>query len=255
MKRALLCVSFGTTVENGLADLMAVENALQASAPDYRFARALTSRIIRKRLASRGEHADSLPEALETLLAEGYTHVAVQPTHLLYGYEYDKIRAEIAPYTHRFERLALGRPLLADTDDLQKAAEILCNTYPEQNGEALVMMGHGTEHFAGIVYPAMQSVFALQGRSDVFVATVEGWPALQQILPQIQRAGYRKVHLVPLLLVAGDHACHDMAGAEPESWKSQLQSVSISVRCTLEGLGRVPGIQAMYCNKLKEILV
>lgn len=254
MKQALVCVSFGTTVANGRTDLMAVESALQQVAPDVPFFRALTSRIIRKRLAARGEVAHSLPEALETLAAAGYTDVAVQPTHLLYGYEYDKIKAEIAPYLARFSRLVLGNPLLADTHDLQAVAEALGKVYPARPEEALILMGHGTEHFAGVVYPALQSTFALQGRTDTFVATVEGWPTLEDILPQICAAGYRKAHLVPLLLVAGDHACHDMAGETPDSWKSRLEAAGFTVRCTLEGLGRLPAIQQLYCDKLKEIL-
>lgn len=254
MKKALVCVSFGTTVENGRADLCAVESALQATAPERVFVRALTSRIIRKRLAARGEIVKSLPEALEELAADGFTDVTVQPTHLLYGYEYDKIKAEIAPYETQFPRFVLGKPLLADTGDLQKVAEILGQSYPSQNGEALLLMGHGTEHFAGVVYPALQSVFTLQKRPDVFVAAVEGWPALTDVLPQIQQAGYRKAHLVPLLLVAGDHACHDMAGDDPDSWKSRLEGAGFTVRCTLEGLGRLPQIQQLYCAKLKEIL-
>lgn len=254
MKQALVCVSFGTTVANGRVDLMAVEHALQMAAPEIRFAKALTSRIIRKRLAAQGEKADSLPEVLETLLSEGYTRVAVQPTHLLYGYEYDKIKTEISPYEERFAYFALGRPLLADTTDLQTIVRVLGQVYPPQPGEALILMGHGTEHFAGVVYSALQSVFALQGRGDVFVATVEGWPGLSEILPGIRQAGYHKAHLVPLLLVAGDHACHDMAGNDPESWKSQLENAGFTVRCTLEGLGRLEEIQRMYCKKLKEVL-
>ena len=254
MRKALVCVSFGTTVANGRVDLSAVEQALQKSAPEYPFVRALTSRIIRKRLAARGETFDSLPEALEKLLAAGCTQVAIQPTHLLYGYEYDKIKAEIEPYRQRFPDFALGRPLLADTADLQAVAQVLGQAYPLQPEEALILMGHGTEHFAGVVYAALQSAFALQERKDIFVATVEGWPGLSEVLPHIAKAGYRKVHLVPLLLVAGDHACHDMAGENPQSWKNQLEEAGFSVRCTLEGLGRLPGIQQLYCKKLKEIL-
>lgn len=254
MKQALICASFGTTVANGRKDLEAVEQALQAVASDRPFCRAWTSRIIRKRMAARGESVDGLPEALEKLAAAGYDRVAVQPTHLLYGYEYDKIKSEIAPYQSRFAHLALGKPLLADTHDLQTVARLLGEAYPAQPGEVLVLMGHGTEHFAGVVYPALQSVFALQGRNDVFVAAVEGWPALAEVLPQILVSGCRKAHLVPLLLVAGDHACHDMAGEQAESWKSQLEAAGLSVRCTLEGLGRLEGIQKMYCAKLKTLL-
>ena len=254
MKQALVCASFGTTVENGQLDLLSVENALHDVAGNCEFACAVTSRVIRKRLAMRGQMTESLPEVLQRLCDAGYTEVAVQPTHLLYGYEYDKIKAEIAPYNDRFNRLKLGEPLLANTQDLQNVAVALAQSYPRQDAEALVLMGHGTEHFAGVVYPALQSVFALQGRPDVFVATVEGWPLLSQIIPQIQAGGYRKVHLVPLLLVAGDHACHDMAGESPDSWKNQLESLGFTVRCTLEGLGRLPPVQQLYCAKLNKML-
>ena len=254
MKQALVCASFGTTVENGQLDLLSVENALHDVAGNCEFACAVTSRVIRKRLAMRGQMTESLPEVLQRLCDAGYAEVAVQPTHLLYGYEYDKIKAEIAPYNDRFNRLKLGEPLLANTQDLQNVAVALAQSYPRQDAEALVLMGHGTEHFAGVAYPALQSVFALQGRPDVFVATVEGWPLLSQIIPQIQAGGYRKVHLVPLLLVAGDHACHDMAGESPDSWKNQLESLGFTVRCTLEGLGRLPPVQQLYCAKLNKML-
>ena len=248
MKQALVCVSFGTTVANGRVDLSAVEQALQKSAPEYPFVRALASRIIRKRLAARGETFDSLPEALEKLLAAGCTQVAIQPTHLLYGYEYDKIKAEIDPYRQRFSDFALGRPLLADTADLQAVARVLGQAYPLQPEEALILMGHGTEHFAGVVYAALQSAFALQERKDVFVATVEGWPGLPEVLPHIVKAGYRKVHLVPLLLVAGDHAWNDMAGEDPDSWKSLFTAAGFAVETQMTGLGSVPGVQQLYVD-------
>ena len=180
--------------------------------------------------------------------------MAVQPTHLLYGYEYDKIKSEIAPYQSRFAHLALGKPLLADTHDLQTVARLLGEAYPAQPGEVLVLMGHGTEHFAGVVYPALQSVFALQGRDDVFVAAVGRMAGAGRGPAADSGVRLRKAHLVPLLLVAGDHACHDMAGEQAESWKSQQEAAGLSVRCTLEGLGRLEGIQKMYCAKLKTLL-
>lgn len=254
MKKALVCVSFGTTLPNGRRDIAAVETRLQCTVPEQKFVRAFTSAIIRRRLAAQGEKVDSLSQVLERLLQEQFTDVLVQPTHLLYGYEYDKIKTEISQYTARFGKLVLGRPLLADVKDLADVAGILDRAYPRQPGEVLLLMGHGTEHFAGVVYPALQSIFALQGIKDVLVATVEGWPGLEEILPQLQKSGCHQVHLAPLLLVAGDHACHDMAGEQPDSWKSRLQAAGFPVRCTLEGLGRMPEIQQLYCNKLKEIL-
>lgn len=130
MKQALVCASFGTTVENGQLDLLSVENALHDVAGNCEFACAVTSRVIRKRLAMRGQMTESLPEVLQRLCDAGYAEVAVQPTHLLYGYEYDKIKAEIAPYNDRFNRLKLGEPLLANTQDLQNVAVALAQSYP-----------------------------------------------------------------------------------------------------------------------------
>lgn len=254
MKQALVCVSFGTLVENGRADLEAVETALRDAAPGRAFFRAYTSSIIRRRLQARGVAAQSLAEVLEMLAQRGFEDVCVQPTHLLCGYEYDKIKAETAEYQSRFARLLLGEPLLAGTQDLQAVAQAVAGIWPRTPGEALVLMGHGTDHFAGVVYPALQSAFALQDRDDVFVATVEGWPSLAEILPGLRARGYKSVHLAPLLLVAGDHACHDMAGDDPDSWKQQLQAEGLSVRCTLQGLGRQPRFQQLYREKLDRML-
>lgn len=254
MSNALLCVSFGTTVANGRADIEAVEAALQAAAPDHVFARAFTSSIVRHVLAQRGAPVDSVPQALEKLAAAGCRQVAVQPTHLLCGREYDKLKAELAPFAARFERLTLGQPLLYGTDDLRALAACVSAAYPTVEGEALLLMGHGTEHFAGVAYAALQTVFALAERPDIFVATVEGWPTLDDAKAQLQKAGYRKVRLVPLMLVAGDHACHDMAGDAPDSWQSILQRDGLQTCCVLQGLGRMPAVQALYARKLQALL-
>lgn len=253
MKKALLCVSFGTTVENGRADIEAVEAALRAAAPEYAFARAYTSSIVRRVLAARGTPVDSVPQALERLAGQGCREVVVQPTHLLCGYEYDKLKAELVPFASRFDRVAVGQPLLAGTDDLRALADCIAQAYPPVDGEALLLMGHGTAHFAGVVYAALQTAFSLCGRNDIFVATVEGWPALQDAQERLLAAGYRNACLVPLLLVAGDHACSDMAGDEPGSWKSILQAAGVQTRCVLHGLGRMPEIQALYCKKLQAV--
>lgn len=254
MMDAVLCVGTGTTVPAGRADLQALEADLCAVAPACRFATALTSAPVRRRLAAQGIQADSVPRALEQLAAAGCRRVAVQPVHLLCGEQYDALRAELQPFAAQFDRLALGEPLLAGVADLQAVAAAVCAAWTEVPGEALLLMGHGSAHFAGVAYPALQAVWTAGGRRDIFLAVVEGWPALADVLPALQKTGYTRVHLAPFLLSAGAHACRDMAGDAPDSWQSRLQAAGLTVRCTLRGLGSLPEIRQLYVQKLRRLL-
>ena len=252
MEKALLCVSVGTTAQT-TDGITAVENALRPAAPDCSFARAYTNGGIRQILAARGQPVDSLPEALTCLKRQGCRQVLVQPTHFLYGTEYETLRTQVQAAEPEFEALHLGRPLLAGTDDVQALANIIMQTCPPQSGEALVLVGHGTDQFAGVVYPALQAAFWLAGRQDMLVGTVEGWPAQPEVLAQLQKSGVQAVHLVPLMLAAGRHACRDLAGDAPASWQSVLQAAGYSVRVTLRGLGELPAVQELYRKRLQEM--
>ncbi len=254
MKKALVCVSFGTTVPAARQEITAVEAVLAAAAPGWDFSRAFTSSIIRRVLAARGEGVDSLPEALERLRAAGYEDVAVQPTHFLYGVEYDKMKEQALAAAPGFARLRLGAPLLAGNDDMQALGRAVSALYPAAPGQAVVLMGHGSARFANTVYPAMQTVFALMGRPDVRVGTAEGWPGLDEVRAALRQSGVRSVRLAPMMLVAGDHAWNDMAGAEPDSWRSILGQDGYAVECSLRGLGSVASVQEIYMAHLRDLL-
>lgn len=251
---ALLCVSFGTSVDSARESIAAVEAALAAAAPERLFARAYTSGIIRRVLAGRGETVPGVAEALEALAAGGVRRVLVQPTHLLAGNEYEKIRREMAPLRGRFAALELGEPLLAAPSDGEALAAALDGAYPPVEGETLVLFGHGTDHAANGAYPALQAVFCRRGRGDVLVGTVEGRPAFSEVRARLAAQGGRRVHLVPLMLVAGDHAANDMAGPGPESWRTRLEAEGWTVRATVRGLGMLPAVQALYVDHLRRAL-
>lgn len=251
MKKALVIVSFGTTYERARRSIDAVERALAQAAEGYDVFRAYTSSIVRKVLKSRGEIVPSLEEALEKLANESYDTVFVQPTHLLCGNEYDeKIRAPYKQYESRFQHIALGRPLVAENDDLLKLAEILAALKPG-DADALLLMGHGTTHFANMVYPAMQTALRLQGHPNVVVATVEGWPTLENAIDELRELGAKRIELRPMMLVAGDHAQNDMAGDDADSWKNRLTAAEFDVHCTVEGLGTLENVQKLYVEHLK----
>ncbi len=247
MKHALVVTSFGTSVPEARGSIEAVEKTLEEAA-GYTAVRAFTSPTIRRILAGRGERVANLSEALEALHGEGVDRVVVQPTHLLYGYEYDKLKAEAECLSGRFERMTVGKPLLAGSRDILRFAENLAKMHPRQEGAAVVYMGHGTEHFANAVYPALQTALNLMGRGDICIGTVEGWPGLEDILRQLKAPC--GVRLLPLMLVAGDHARNDMA----VDWKEALERAGHTVQCEFTGLGERTWVQEMYRERLLEVL-
>ena len=253
MKQALLAVSFGTSVPSARESINRVEQALRETLPDYDFFRAFTSPTIRRILAKRGEIIQSTGEALEQLAKAGYEDVIVQPTHLLCGIEYDRIQETVRAFEGSFSRLTLGKPLAANDRDLRVLADCAAAHFLPEEG-ALLLMGHGTSHFANTVYPALQTIFRLSGIQNAFVGTVEGWPTLDEMIGALKQGGYRSVTLAPLMLVAGDHACNDMAGDGEDSWKSRLEKEGFAVHCRLEGLGLFPEVQALYRLHLEELV-
>ncbi len=251
MKQAILVVSFGTAVPRARDDIEAVETELRALRPQLPFYRAFTSPRIRRILADRGETIPSLENALEQMQRDGITDAAVQPTHILYGYEYDKIRKTVEKFRPQFERIQLGAPLFSCTADILETAAILDGCYPAEDEKRFVFMGHGTGHFADLAYPALETALHRRGRNDCFLTTVEGWPDFESVCRFLKDV---PVTLVPLMLVAGDHALHDMAGDDPDSLKSMLESEGCRVSCVQRGLGSVPEIRRMYARHLKALL-
>lgn len=248
MKDGLVITSFGTSVPEARAGIGAVETVLKEAAPDHTAVRAFTSPTIRRILAGRGETVFSLTGALEHFLQTGVRRVVVQPTHLLYGYEYDRLNEAAGRFAGRFDTLTVGRPLLADCDDIVAFASRFAEANPREDSAAIVCMGHGTKHPANAVYPAMQTAFHLLGRTDICIGTVEGWPELKDVLGQLKTACH--VKLLPLMLVAGEHARKDMAG----EWKDCLERAGHSVQCEFAGLGELKWVQEMYRDRLREVL-
>ena len=172
----------------------------------------------------------------------------VQPTHLLCGNEYDeKIRASYMRYAGRFLRGGIGKPLIANNDDLLKLAEILAALKPD-DADALLLMGHGTTHFANMVYPAMQTALRLHGHPNVSATLLE---AINTAIDELRALGAKHIELRPMMLVAGDHAQNDMAGDDANSWKSHLTAAGFDVHCTVEGLGELEDVQRLYVEHLK----
>lgn len=250
--KAVLAVSFGTSHLDTLEKtIVPIERALAERLPERTLRRAFTSGIIRKKLEGRdGLLIDSVDRALERLAAEGFDDVTVQPTHILNGDEYDKLLRQAQPFREKFARLAFGRPLLTDLDDYRETAGALLAHLPPSVGDtALVLMGHGTEHAANPAYCQLEYLLHDLGRGDVLMGTVEGYPGFREVLRRLEeRPEVKKIRLYPFMIVAGDHAKNDLAGEDPDSWKSLLEEKGYGVSAVLAGLGEYPEIRDIFAR-------
>ena len=270
----LLVVSFGTSFNDSRAeDIGGIEKALQKAYPDWSVRRAFTAQIIINHVQARdGEKIDNMDQALQRAVDNGVKNLIVQPTHLMHGAEYDELSEAVASYSDKFESVSIAEPLLGEvgsaddsvnsdkeavakavTADAVKTAGYESLDAAKEDGTAFVFMGHGTSHTAKISYSQMQNQMNALGYDNVFIGTVEGEPedtACEAVIEKIQEAGYKKVILRPLMVVAGDHANNDMAGDDDDSWKSQFEASGVfdSIETQIAGLGQIPVIQDLYVS-------
>ena len=253
--REILVVSFGTTyADTRTKTISAIENAAAEAFPEWEIRRSFTSGMIRKRLKERdGILIDDPKEALERALRCGVRELTVQPTHLMGGIEYKKMAAVCDAYRGKFEHFSIGAPLLSSKEDLIGLIHAVTEelSIPDDGSTAAVLMGHGTEDGANAVYAELQDIFRASGHKDYYIATVEGTPVLDDILPQLIGKQYKKVVLMPLMVVAGDHARNDLAGPEEDSWKSILEKEGYEVEAHLVGLGELGKVHAMYTEHIR----
>ena len=274
-EKELLVVSFGTSFNDSrVADIKSIEDALQEANPDWSVRRAFTAQIIINHIQARdGEKIDNMEQALERAVANGVKQLVVQPTHLMHGAEYDEMRAAIDKVRDKFESVEIAEPMLgevgndatvinADKEAVAKAvvAAALSESGYESTaaakeaGVAYVLMGHGTAHVAKVTYSQMAAQMDKLGYENVFIGTVEGEPedtSCEAVIAAVKEAGYTTVVLRPLMVVAGDHANNDMAGADEDSWKTMFEAAGLTVNCQISGLGRIADVQALYVAHTK----
>ncbi|WP_419487975.1 sirohydrochlorin cobaltochelatase [Hominenteromicrobium sp.] len=270
----LLVVSFGTSFNDSrVKDIKGIEDALQEAYPDWSVRRAFTAQIIINHVQARDdEKIDNMQQALDRAVANGVKNLVVQPTHLMHGAEYDEMNELLDRYKDKFESIAVAEPLLgevgddatvinADKEAVAKAitAEAVKTAgYDDvaataEDGTAFVFMGHGTAHVAKVSYSQMQTTMETLGYTNVFIGTVEGEPedtSCEAVIEKVKEAGFTKVVLRPLMVVAGDHANNDMAGDDEDSWLSQFKAADCfdSVDTQIAGLGEIGDIQQIYID-------
>ena len=276
----LLVVSFGTSFNDSRAkDIGGIEKAIQAAYPDWSVRRAFTSQIIINHIQAReGVKIDNMDQALERAVTNGVKNLVVQPTHLMHGAEYDELVATLEKHQDKFESVVISAPLLGEVGsdatiinaDKKNVAIAITNEAlsiagydsleaAAADGVAFVFLGHGTTHTASVTYNQMQAQMKDLNYANVFIGTVEGEPedtAYDAVIEAVQAAGYKKVILRPLMVVAGDHANNDMAGDDDDSWKSIFTASNHfdSIDNQIEGLGRIAAIQQIYVAHVADVI-
>ena len=275
-----LAVRFGTSFNDSLvADIKGIEDALQEANPDWSVRRAFTAQIIINHVQARdGEKIDNVDQALERAVDNGVKNLVVQPTHLMRGAEYDELVEAVENYKDKFETVKIAEPLLgevgADADAVNSDKEAVAKALTaeavkdagydsldaaKEDGTAFVFMGHGTSHTAKVSYSQMQTQMKDLGYDNVFIGTVEGEPeetSCESVIDAVEKAGYKKVVLRPLMVVAGDHANNDMAGDDDDSWLSMFKASGKfdSVDTQITGLGEIKDIQQIYVDHTAEAM-
>ena len=290
-EKELLVVSFGTSFNDSrVNDIGGVEKALQAAYPDWSVRRAFTAQIIINHIWARdGEVIDNVDQALQRAVDNGVKQLVIQPTHLMHGAEYDELMESVDQYKDKFESVEVAEPLLGEVgadgtvinaDKEATAKAVVAEAVKvagfdsveamDKDGTALVLMGHGPSHEENITYTQMQEQMKQLGYKNVFIGTVEGIPeetALPEVKKAVEAAGYTKVIIRPLMVVAGDHANNDMAADEEGTWyygfvnggdfevEGADEAVDIgagfgadNVTTQIEGLGRIADIQKIYVD-------
>ena len=276
----ILAVSFGTSFNDSrVADIKGIEDALQEANPDWSVRRAFTAQIIINHVQARdGEKIDNVDQALERAVDNGVKNLVVQPTHLMHGAEYDELVEAVENYKDKFETVKIAEPLLgevgADADAVNSDKEAVAKALTaeavkdagydsldaaKEDGTAFVFMGHGTSHTAKVSYSQMQTQMKDLGYDNVFIGTVEGEPeetSCESVIDAVEKAGYKKVVLRPLMVVAGDHANNDMAGDDDDSWLSMFKASGKfdSVDTQITGLGEIKDIQQIYVDHTAEAM-
>lgn len=264
-KKAIVVVSFGTTFDEARKSCIeSVENRVKAQFPDYEVRRAFTSRIVLSRLAERGIYADTLEQALDKLKAEGYTDIVIQSTHLTPGEEFEKkVLNPMEQYKNSFTSVTVGRPVLTidGKDGLPNDFEIAIKALKKQmpileKGQEIVFMGHGSPHQHNPAYQKLQEAFDT-AKLPVTIGVVEesDHPNYEDVEARLlAKKSVKSILLMPLMLVAGDHANNDMAGDEDDSWKSLLTAKGYEVSTYIHGLGENKAVQDIYVQHIKDAI-
>lgn len=255
MKKAILVVSFGTSYKENLERTIGgIENYLRGKFKNYRLYRAFTSqRIIRKLWEENKIAIPTLEEAITQMREDGMEHIVVQPTYVVHGLEYERLKSALEGYRDFFQTLKLGEPLLNQVEDYKACVHSVIEDWQMNKEEVIVLAGHGTQGHAQAAYTMLEYAFHSMGYSNVLVGTVEGYPSVSDVMQKLGMLEPRPLRIIPFMIVSGEHVHHDLSGDE-RSWMARFQSMGFPSRVVERGLGEMKGIQRIFAEHVREAM-
>jgi sirohydrochlorin cobaltochelatase len=253
---AILLVTFGTSEPDAKKAFVNIERLTKEKFPISQIRWAYTSEIIRKKLAKQGEMLDSVEEAMEKLRKSGVKKVVVQSLHIIPGEEFHDLIKSVSKFKSDFERISVSPPLLNSADDLRRTVKIMLSKIPSdrKKEDAVIFMGHGSPtHPSDMIYLAA-AYYIEKTDENAFLATVEGNPTFDETLEILKAKNIKKAYILPFMSVAGDHAKNDMAGDDPDSWKSILTKNGIDAVPVLKGMAEYDEIVNIWLDHLAETI-
>ena len=242
--------AFGTT-SLAMKTYAVMDKALKIYFPGHDIRWAYTSRMVKDAACKEGRGIKSPSEVMDELAIKGYSWAVVQSLHLICGHEFYRMADEIRNHSIR---TSVGLPILVAPEDYERLADIIYMTFPEVGHEAIVLVGHGTDHPAWSSYPAFSWVLRRKYGRRFFVGVIEyGRPTRDETIAAVKRSGFTKVRLVPLLLVAGRHFNEDLTG-ETDSWKAAFEQEGMDVSVYPDGLGELPGVIELFRCHIQDAL-
>lgn len=258
-KKAVLVVSFGTSYKESMRlSLEAIEKAIAEALEDFEVRHAFTSKKILHLLEKRERLVMAhVEDALKKAEEEGMEVLIVQPTHLTEGNDFVRLKNLLNDYKNKFGKLLLASPLLTKDEDLVAVAEaVVEGSQPWLNEETgICLVGHGVDAQTNEVYLELQETFGKMGYDDYYVGTIKGAPSSEEVLMKMKAAKrYKRVVLLPLMIVAGAHAVTEMAGDEDGTWKDAFLKAGYNVECVLKGLGEYEKIQQIFVEHTNAVV-
>lgn len=272
MTTAIILTSFGTT-SRAKESYRLLQKQIQAAFPRHNTYWTIGSRMVKARLENKSSGPEKQPqkkqdlqkvlsgdslgsflhphELFPILASQGVKGAIVQSLHLVSGHEFYRLAKEVDDASQATGiRTALGLPLLDSPDDFQKVAQALV---PRSKGQALLFIGHGTDHSIWPAYLALEHFFQVQGGKDCYLGVVEGYPGKDVVLQRLLANQITKICLIPFMLVAGVHFLEDIIGPEG-SWKTFLEEAELQVSWQDQGLAHNPAIVQIFIQHIKEAL-
>ncbi|MBW2345386.1 MAG: sirohydrochlorin cobaltochelatase [Deltaproteobacteria bacterium] len=250
MKIPIVITAFGTTTR-ALETYSFMNERISERFFDHEIIWSYSSRMVKDWIKERRNIELKHPhQILAELKERGHQWAVVQSLHLLAGHEFYRLIEEV---NQGHVRTSVGLPLLTSPEDYEAVVEILGTRFPDHEKEAVVLVGHGTDHPIWSSYVALQHMFREMFGSNIYMGVVEGYPSRKKIVTDVEKSGFRKVRLVPFMLVAGTHFQEDLTG-EKDSWKIAFEEKGISVSIETKGLGYNQAIVDIFCKHIQDAL-